>query len=126
MLLTPDSVRKKIPHTTLDNSYLESFIADAMLFVTERLKNASDPISEEIKGQLICWVAAHYVAGVDPPSVEEKIGDASISVNAQQSITEADGLQTTWWGKQALSLDPTGTLGVLPGTLGFLPRLVAL
>lgn len=138
-MITPDMVRQVIT-TVLDDQELFGLIALADVLIESRLGITTD-ISDNLRAELSRFIAAHYVAGkersggeqvIDRDISSQTIGEASISYGsstisstsvAKFSI-QSGGLESTWWGRQALALDPTGQLRSLEGSLG--ARLVAL
>lgn len=138
-MITPDMVRQVIT-TVLDDQELLGLIALADVLIESRLGTTTD-VSDNLRAELSRFIAAHYVAGkergggeqvIDRDISSQTIGEASISYGsstisstsvARVSI-QSGGLESTWWGRQALALDPTGQLRSLEGSLG--AKLVAL
>ncbi len=55
------------------------------------------------------WLSAHFYAIKDPQSTEKKTEEASAKFQGQTAM----GLDSTYWGQMAKSLDVSGTLATL-------------
>lgn len=86
---------------------LSPFITAAHLLVEQYLGTCGlDPaLLKEIER----WVSAHYVCSRDPRKRSETMGDASVTYETAMQ-GENKGLYATSYGKQAITLDPTGSL----------------
>ncbi len=138
-MITPDMVRQVIS-TVLTDQEITGLIAIADVLIEARL-GLDSGISNNLKSELLRFIAAHYVAGrergggeqvVDRDISSQKIGEAEISYGSSTISTASvskvavtsGGLESTWWGRQALALDPTGLLRSSEGSLA--GRLVEL
>ena len=99
---------KKIFETDLDDDTLQLFIDDANALVNERL--AGKGISEELLTRIERYVAAHMASTRDPRALDEEVGDAKTRIEGRVRAFDAVGLYGTFYGQQAISLDPTGEL----------------
>jgi len=103
---------KKIIDTTQTASEIEdAFIPPANLLVTQALGSNTD-ISSALKTEIEKWLSAHFVAIRDPRIQQEKMGDATDTYRGTIGAN-AKGLEATYYGQQAIALDPTGSIANL-------------
>lgn len=80
------------------------FITAANLIVTDRLGSSGTP--DAMLKEIERWLAAHFLAVRDPRAVSESIGGISVTYGGKTG----EGLRSTLYGQQAISLDVTGIL----------------
>jgi len=109
---TPDEVRGVIAlPTTVVDATINAFISDASLVVARcPVIVSSDSATQKA---VIKWVTAHLMNmryGASGPLVSESIGDASKSYAQPSRAPSGLGLAGSYYGQQALLLDPSGCL----------------
>lgn len=103
---TVDEVRSVIT-TSLSDAQVLTMIADAALVVSRCPSIADAP--ESVQSAVVRWAAAHLIAIREPSGLvtQKSMGDASESyARAPLGV----GLSGTFYGQQAILLDPTGCL----------------
>lgn len=90
---------------------ITAFIKAANLVVTDKLGSSTVLSSDQLM-EIERWLAAHFIAVADQRLKSEKIGQAQNEYQGDIA-SDAIGLHTTFYGKQALVLDVTGTLASL-------------
>ena len=106
---------KKIIDTTYTADEIEdSFIPPANLLVTSAI-GSNTTISSDLKTEIEKWLSAHFVAIADPRLKREEIGDAKDEYQGTIGAG-SKGLMTTFYGQQAIALDPSGSLANLGKT----------
>jgi hypothetical protein len=97
---------KVIIDTNLSDSIVNAFISDANLLVTN-VFGISSGLSDATLTSIEKWISAHFIATTrDRQASEEYVKDAKIKYTG---IT-GTGLESTFYGQQALTLDTTGLL----------------
>lgn len=96
---------KAIVETALDDSVVDSIIADAALLAEHCLQG----LSNDRQTAIVKWLAAHLIASTDSSATlaSSKLGDASESY---VRATTGERLMGTTYGQQAIALDPNGCL----------------
>lgn len=121
---TPDHVRKVIPVDEGEN--IDRFIVTANSLTNHvASKDTTGMVSTELLLEIETYLAAHFYALFNPQVQSETMG-----ASAQFQGQTGKGLEGTWWGCNAISLDVSGTLaqvakGVVKGGfiwLGKKPR----
>ena len=91
--------------TDLTDGIIEAFIGDANLLVTAIL--GSSDLSSGLLESIEKWLTAHFISmSRDRQSQEEEAKDASIKYTGKTDM----GLDATFYGQTALSLDTSGLL----------------
>ena len=102
-----DAEVKEIIETTINTV---PFIIAANLLVTNTL--GSTGLSAATLTEIERWVSAHLVAIRVRQATKEKIADAEITFEGNQT-SMGKGLLATTYGQQAIMLDTTGALSSL-------------
>lgn len=108
---TASSVRLviNVPSTVADED-IDEFIADAAALVSRC--SAVLALDEVTQKAIVKYVTAHLLSqrfGTAGPLISKALGDASESYAAGVR-TYGTGLMSTFYGQQAVALDPTGCL----------------
>ncbi len=114
--ITPSVVREAV-NTRLTDAEIEGAISTAEAIYETYLGGKSLITNMEI--EIKKYLSAHYVALKDPSVsvLEEKLGQLSARFEpAAQSSKKGLGLRSTKFGREAINLDPTGTIRNLGGT----------
>lgn len=99
---------REIFETDLSATRLDAFIGAANKVVNDRLSGrgiASDTLKEIER-----FVAAHMASVSDPRVTKETVGPVSATFEARVRSDSRQGLEMTFYGQQAMMLDPTGQL----------------
>ena len=101
---------KGIIKTQLEDSEIESAISTAMVLIEHNLSGENIP--SNVLVEITMYLSAHFVALRDDTTriKMEKIGDASVEFQTNESPMDFSSLKSTKWGAVAVSLDPTGIL----------------
>ncbi len=107
-----DHVREIIV-TEVSNSIIESCISSASAAIESSIPSHS--ISNSLALEIQRWLAAHFVSVQSPDSrvLEEKIGDSGIKYGPSAAVTnfsQIERFSSTFYGRTAVDLDPTGNL----------------
>ena len=99
--------------TEVDDSVIESCISSAVAAVESSIP--SKVLSNSLALEIQRWLAAHFVSVQTPDSrvIEEKIGDSGIKYSVGTGVTnyqQIERFSTTFYGRAAIDLDPTGRL----------------
>lgn len=99
---------KEIFETDLSDPQLRTFIGAANLVVNDRLSGRG--IASATLKEIERFVAAHMASVSDPRVTKETIDTASATFEARVRSDSRQGLEMTFYGQQAMLLDPTGQL----------------
>lgn len=100
---------KAIFETDLTDPQLQLFVGDANAIVTERL--GGEGLGVDLLERIERYVAAHLASTRDPRTLSTDVGDASAKFEGRVRSFDRVGFASTFYGQQALALDPTGKLG---------------
>jgi hypothetical protein len=100
---------KQIIDTDLEDPVVEAYITSANTLVGEVFDDSSS-VSEDSKKEIEKWLAAHFIACTREQQMQ--------SAKAQTAEVEYQGktytgLYATFYGQQAVMLDPSGKLATL-------------
>lgn len=110
MAITAQNVKDLIIDCTVADTIVTSIITDASAYVTAALADCTIMTDAEIEA-VTKWVAAHMVASGPFSQVKrEKLGEAEVEYESKTGKVE--GLESTSYGRMALTLDRCGLLGV--------------
>jgi len=110
---------REIIETEVDDAVIEGCIASAAVAVESSIPYTA--IRNDLALEIQRWLAAHFVSERTPNSriIEEKIGESGIKYNSSSSVIGASGkierFSTTFYGRTAIDLDPTGALRGVSG-----------
>lgn len=100
--------------TQFPEEVVDSIIADAALMV----ERCISPLNEARQTAIIKWVSCHLIASTNGADGSRggaitsfKLGDASETY--ARAVLSGEGLKATFYGQQALALDPNGCLARL-------------
>ena len=93
--------------TTLTEAQTNAFINSAHRMVEQTL--AEKNLSEELLTEIEMWLSAHLLSMRDQRKSQVRDGDLQVAYQGKTGM----GLQSTLYGQQVLTLDPTGSLSSL-------------
>jgi len=100
---------KQILDTDLDDTIVEAYIAGAS-YTLDEVYEGDTELSDDLLAEIERWFAAHMIAATrERQATKEGAGGASITY---QGVT-GEGLKSTLYGQQVLSMDPTGKIAAL-------------
>ena len=102
----PDDVRAVIETKALDPA-IQAVIGIANRLVTQYLAGKSC-MTDELLKDIETWISAHYLSMKEQRISSDKMGDAQQSYRAPGVLQT--GLESSFYGQQALLLDCSGTL----------------
>jgi hypothetical protein len=92
---------------TTDSIEIAPFIDVANALVNQVvLKDTTNILSTDLTKQIEAYLAAHFYALRDPQYQQKKTGDALATFQGKTDM----GLDLTWWGQMAKTLDVSGEL----------------
>jgi hypothetical protein len=98
--------------TTLLDAGVTAYITAANNFVTTHLDGLLD---DDLLAEIERWIAAHYIAGTQERMAKrEEAGTAKVEYVGDTEM----GLNGTFYGQTAISLDSTNTLAQVSKGLG--------
>ncbi len=106
-LRSTEGAVKLILETNLAEPAITPFLETANLLVTEEL--APEGPSDERLELIERYLAAHFTCLMDPRVQKEQVGDQRNEFEGKTG----EGLRSTRYGTQAITIDPTGILGEL-------------
>lgn len=99
---------KNVFETELSDRQLQLFVDDANALVTSKL--GGEGVGTDLLARIERYVACHLASTHDPRTLSESVSDASAKFEGRVRSFDFVGLESTFYGQQAIALDPTGNL----------------